>query len=115
MILTYSDFSGVHLSTRHDVLQVVAELNDFTKPVLFDLAGITFISRSAADQLIKECERITALTVSEVTLLNVDPQVQHMLDVVSRTRYASAPPKSQPSFTTLENLDQVALSWLSIL
>lgn len=115
---------GGHLTTRQAVVSVVGSLlcevtsteATFSKveSLVFDLSQVSFVSRSAADQLLKEQERISRELAVPVEITNQEPQVQAMLELVNRTRYASAPPLRMVAVETLSDLEQVEQRWLSI-
>ena len=113
-VISFFKVSSEHVSTRQAVSSAMAAVPESSEQVLIDLSGVTFMSRSAADQLLKEYDRLSTQTKALVQIAKAEPQVQQMLDLVARTRFASAPLEKQTPVTKLEDLDQVMSSWLSI-
>lgn len=119
VVIRFQAAVGSHLTTRQAVTSVVASLlSDVifsgVRSLVFDLSQVSFVSRSAADQLLKEQERISRELALPVEIIHHEPQVQTMLELVANTRYASAPPLQMVAVETLGDLEQVEARWLSI-
>lgn len=77
-----SDHTGSTIDLRETVNRILQPIKE-TEKVFLDFSGIVFISRAAADQLLKEKKRLNEKNI-EVVFLNVSPNISEMLDRVSK-------------------------------
>jgi hypothetical protein len=93
---------GLQLTNRQNVVRAMPANVPSPSSVVLDLLDVNFIARSAAHQLLMEIEKLESASEDiRVSIENASPEVQYMLDVVSRTRFASAPPTVQLEVTYL--------------
>jgi anti-anti-sigma regulatory factor len=80
-IIKISEFINTDVVTRKTVENIEKTLNREDE-YLFDMTGVTYISRSAADEFfnVAHCDY-------HVVLVNMEPFVKKMMDVVSVGRF----------------------------
>lgn len=81
-VLLLKDKLGIEIRTRVIIERLSTELND-DSDYLFDMAGVEFISRSAADELFNLIEER-----GHIILVNMTNFVQKMFDAVAVSRFA---------------------------
>lgn len=76
------DFFGNEIFSRSNIKLIKEILNKETK--VLDFQGISFISRSVADELLNIIKDYT-----ELELLNLQPEVKTMIEVVRKSRISN--------------------------
>lgn len=82
-VLLLKDKLGVEIRTRIIIERLSKELNSNTE-YLFDMSGVEFISRSAADELFNLIDER-----GHIILVNMCSFVQKMFDAVALSRFAN--------------------------
>lgn len=81
IILNIVSFLGSDIRTRSRIFEIVARMNE-PASYIFDMAGVEFISRSFADELISLMEQPD----KKIRLLNVSGEINDLLRVVESGR-----------------------------
>ena len=92
-------YTGETLDLRETVTRLIKETekNENDK-IILDFENITFISRAAADQLLKEKEKLSKKNI-EVSFLNLNNNTSEMLAMVSQRA------KSKPNLSDLRIIE----------
>lgn len=91
------DYIGETIDLRESIIRLFDSviLNSSIDTLVFDFSGVTFISRAAADQLLKEQTRCLTKGV-KLIFRNVDNDVNEMLQHVTRASSSSIKAPSLP-------------------
>ena len=86
-ILVSEYFNQHNLVTREYATLLIEKLTDTPCGVIeLDFSGISFISRSFADQFHKEKMHLLEIGKKEIAVINAEPDVWEMLKTVGKTQ-----------------------------
>jgi anti-anti-sigma regulatory factor len=108
-------FSVLNTNTLHtrEVLNTLDLFMEYDN-ILIDFSKIDYISRSFADELVKTVGVLCKTNNIDVLYINMPPQIESILKSAKRTQIERLPINSNLEFKsikTLEELEQVCLSW----